>query len=302
MRIIHGITVALIVVSKRAYFMDTYSGERLKHYTSLFSIIWATAPIVAPFLGGILQASFGWESNFYFLGIFTLVILALELLYGGESLKIFQPFKARLIGNIYLSMIKTADYTLGLFILGLSFSMLMVYGMASPFIIERVFHYSPVVTGNCALLSGVALMTGGMLSKAFIKKPLNQKIITAMTLQFLVAVFMIVVSGYHASLYTMMPFVLILHLLSGFVFNNLFSYCLGRFTANAGIGSGVTGGSMFIITSIFSSLIIRSLTIHSGAMLGVAYLILVLLLAATFFLFTKARYKYAVRAELKMAA
>lgn len=121
MRIIHGISVALIVVSKRAYFVDTYSGDQLKHYTSMFSIIWATAPIVAPFLGGLLQATFGWQSNFYLLGGFALIILVLELVYGHESLKIFQPFKIGLIGKVYVSMIKATDYTLGLFILGLSF-------------------------------------------------------------------------------------------------------------------------------------------------------------------------------------
>ena len=85
MRAIHGIAVATIVVSKRAYFIDIYSGEKLKHYVSLFSIIWASAPIVAPFIGGFLQAAFGWESNFYFLGIFTLVILVFDLIFGGES-------------------------------------------------------------------------------------------------------------------------------------------------------------------------------------------------------------------------
>jgi len=289
MRIVHGISVALIVVSKRAYFVDTYSGDQLKHYTSMFSIIWATAPIVAPFLGGLLQATFGWQSNFYFLGAFALLVLVLELAFGGESLKIFQPFKIGLIGKVYVSMIKTSDYTLGLFILGLSFSMLMVYGMASPFIIEQLFHYSPVVTGNCALLSGLSLMAGGMLSKAFIKQPLNLKVRTAVGLQLSFALLMIVVSNYYNSLYIMMPFVMILHLLSGFVFNTLFSYCLGRFTTYAGIASGITGGSMFIITSIFSSAIIRILNIHSVLVLGMAYLILALLVGFAFFLFAKAK-------------
>lgn len=295
MRIVHGISVALIVVSKRAYFVDTYSGDQLRHYTSMFSIIWATAPIVAPFMGGLLQATFGWESNFYFLAAFALIILAFELMYGGESLKSFQPFKLRLIGKVYVSMIKTTDYTLGLFILGLSFSMLMVYGMASPFIIEQVFHYSPVVTGNCALLSGLSLMAGGMISKAFIKKPLNQKVSTAVALQLLFALLMITISGHYNSLYIMMPFVMLLHLLSGFVFNTLFSYCLGRFTKNAGIASGITGGSMFIITSIFSSAIIRILTIQSALVLGMAYLILVFLVGLTFFLFTKAKMSVTVQ-------
>lgn len=79
MRALQGIAVAFIVVGKRAYFMDIFSGDKLKHYTSLFSIIWATAPILAPFIGGYLQTSFGWQSNFYFLGGLTLVIMILEL-------------------------------------------------------------------------------------------------------------------------------------------------------------------------------------------------------------------------------
>ena len=54
MRIVQGVSAAFVLVARRAYFMDTYSGDRLKHYTSLFSIIWATAPIVAPFLGDSL--------------------------------------------------------------------------------------------------------------------------------------------------------------------------------------------------------------------------------------------------------
>ncbi|HXO76604.1 MAG TPA: MFS transporter, partial [Puia sp.] len=95
MRILHGIAVALIVVGKRAYFMDIYTGEKLKHYISLFSIVWASAPIIAPFVGGYLQASFGWQSNFYFLGGMALVIMILEVIYSGESLKIFHPFHFR---------------------------------------------------------------------------------------------------------------------------------------------------------------------------------------------------------------
>ena len=56
MRIIQGITISLIVVGKRAYFVDIYSGEKLKNYISMFSIIWGCAPIIAPFAGGYLQS------------------------------------------------------------------------------------------------------------------------------------------------------------------------------------------------------------------------------------------------------
>ena len=292
MRILHGITVAIIVVGKRAYFVDTFTGDKLKHYTSLFSIVWATAPIVAPFLGGYLQASFGWQSNFYFLGIATLVIVALEFIYGGESLTVFHPFKMKPIIEVYSSMIKTADFSIGLVILALSYSMLVVFGMTSPFIIEHVFHYSPVITGYCALLSGVALMTGGIISKAVIRQPLVKKIVVAIALELLFAGGMIAVSGFASNLFTLMPFVLVLHLLAGFVFNNIFSYCLGRFSKNAGVASGVTGGSMYVMTSILSYGLVNVVPIKNQGLLGGAYLTLAILVYLAFALFRKAQYGY----------
>ncbi|HEX9509755.1 MAG TPA: MFS transporter [Puia sp.] len=292
MRVLQGIAVATIVVGKRAYFVDIYSGEKLRHYTSLFSIVWATAPIVAPFIGGYLQASFGWQSNFYFLGIFALVIVVLELIYGGESLKNFQQFKVRSIVQVYSSMLKTPDFSLGLIMIALCYSMLVVFGMTSPFIIEHVFHYSPVITGYSSLVSGVALMTGGMISKALIRRPLSKKITTAIFLQLFFSALMIAVSGLRTNLYTLMPFVLIIHLLAGFIFNNLFAYCLGRFSKNAGVASGITGGLLYIITSLFSYGIVNSVIIKNQGLLGGAYLTLALLLYIVFLLFNRARFAY----------
>jgi len=289
MRVVHGVTVALIVVAKRAYFMDTFTGDKLKHYTSLFSIVWATAPIIAPFLGGYLQEAFGWQSSFYFLGIFTLLILALTLVYGGESIKSFRKFEAQPIIRIYASMITTKDFSLGLMMIGLSYSMLMVFGMTSPFIIEHVYHYSPVVTGYSALLSGVALMTGGILSKSMITRPLAKKIPVAIGLELVIATIMISSSWFYSNIYVMMCFVIGLHLLAGFIFNSLFAFSLSRFSGNAGIVSGLTGGGLFVITSFFSYGIVNILSVKNAILLGTAYLVLALLKVVMFTLFQRAR-------------
>lgn len=291
MRVVHGVTVAIIVVAKRAYFLDTFSGDRLKNYTSLFSIIWATAPIVAPFIGGYLQTSFGWEANFYFLSALTLVILGFDLVFGGESLRKFQRFELKPILSVYGSMLKTSDYVMGLVIIALSYSMLMIFGMTSPFIIEHVYHHSAVVTGYSALLSGVALMLGGVISKSILSKPLKKKIPVAIGLQFLFVAVMISVSHFYtANLYTMLPFVLLLNVTSGFVFNNLFSYCLGRFSGNAGILSGFTGGGLFVITSFLSYGVVSALAVKTQEQLSLAYLVLIFLNALAFSLFQKSRH------------
>lgn len=293
MRILQGLTVALIVVGKRAYFMDTYSGEKLKHYTSLFSIIWATAPIVAPFIGGYLESAFGWQANFFFLGIATLILLVLEIKFSGESLKEYYSFKINDIIKVYSSMITTFDFLSGLFLISLSYAMLIVYGMSGPFIIEHVFHFSPVVTGYCSLISGVSLMTGGIISKLLIRKPLVKKLISAIVLQTIIGATMVVASDYKTNLTTLMLFTIGVHLLSGFIFNNVFAYCLGRFSKNAGVASGITGGSLYIITSFLSFGIVNALVIRNQKFLGAAYLILALMgcLTLAFFILMRGRHE-----------
>ena len=250
MRIVQGITVSLIIVGKRAFFVDLYKGEKLKHYTSLFSIVWATAPIVAPFIGGYLQVLFGWQSNFYLLGTLTIIILFFELRFTGESLQSFQVFKRKEIAAVYRKMLGTPDFYLGLIIIGLSYSLLVIYGMVSPFIIEKVYRFSPVVTGYSSLASGIALMSGGIISKLMIKKGLFAKINAAIILQLIIVFAMFAVTSKYDGLVFLLGFTLSLHLLSGFIFNNVYAYSLQRFTTNAGIASGLTGGGVYVVSSV----------------------------------------------------
>lgn len=276
MRILQGITVAVIVVSKRAFFVDVYAGDQLKKYTSMFSVIWAIAPIVAPFLGGYFQTTWGWSSNFIFLGYFGLFFFIIEVFTGGESMKAAQRFSPRQIVKTYGHMIKTPDFTAGMVILGLSYAMLLVYGMCSPFLIEERLGFSAAVTGYCSLFSGVAVFVGGSISRMLIKKPFLKKLLMASTFQLVTVAILIPVALYFQHIVTLMVFVFLLHSLAGFIFNNLMSYCLTRFPQFAGKASGLTGGGFSVVTAVFSSILANTITITTQAMLGVAYGVLTL--------------------------
>ena len=294
MRAIQGITVALIVVGKRAYFIDLYSGAKLKSYTSLFSIVWAASPIIAPFLGGYLESWFGWRSNFWFLGITTTLILVLEILFGGESLQTRNPFRFQNILNIYFETLKARDYMLGLLMISISYAMLVVYGMASPFIIEHVFHLQPVVTGYCSLVSGLSLMTGGIISRSLISKPLTRKLPGGISIQILLALLMVASSYAYNSLLILVLFTALIHLISGFLFNNVFAYCLGRFSSYGGIVSGITGGGLFILTSVISYGTVNLIMIKNATWLGGTFLVFALAWLLIFLCFVKASKKQPV--------
>ncbi len=276
MRIVHGITIAAMVVAKRAFFVDLFSGERLKHYLSLFTIIWSTGPIVAPFIGGYLEVSFGWESNFYFLAIIAAVLFVMEAIFSGETLKHATAFHLTRITRIYADMLQTGSFVLGILMLGLGYSMVMVYNMSGPFIIEHHFNLSPVITGYCSLLLGFAWMVGGFVGKALINKPFTRKMTTNVVLQLLYAVIMLLALQRLHTLPVILIFAFLIHVGAGFTYNNYFTYCLAKFPKNAGIAGGLTGGLCYVIVSLLSYVITATFPAKDGGNLGVSYLVLIL--------------------------
>ncbi len=275
MRIIHGLTVGTIVVAKRAYFVDLFTGEKLKHYLSLFSIIWSTGPIIAPFIGGYLQTSMGWESNFYFLGGFAILLAILEFVYSGETLKHAMEFNLKKITLVYADMIRTWSFTLGIIMLGLAYSMVMIYNMSGPFIIEHHFKLSPVIAGYSSLFLGFAWMTGGFIGKATINKPFFNRLIVNVSIQVIFVALMWISTLYINNLYTLLGFAFVIHVGAGFTFNNYFTYCLSQFPKNAGIAGGLTGGINYVIVSMMSYGIISLLPASDERNLSYSYMILI---------------------------
>ena len=294
MRIIHGITVGAIVVSKRAYFVDVFSGDQLKHYLSMFSIIWATAPIIAPFAGGYLQSYFGWQANFYFLAGFAIIIFLLELIFSGETIRQRMAFNIKTISVVYADMIKTPSFTLGIVMLGLAYSMVMIYNMTGPFIIEHQLGLSPIVAGYSSLILGAAVMVGGMMGKATINKPFNKKLFINLALQSLFGIAMLLSLNYLSGLYAMIFFAFLIHASSGYTFNSFFTFCLSRFPKNAGIASGLTGGINYVIVSFLSYGIIYMIPARDERNLNYSYLILIALSILVMFAIYKMTRKSAV--------
>lgn len=277
MRIIHGITVGIIIVAKRAYFVDVFTGDKLKHYLSLFSIIWSTGPIVAPFIGGYLQNAFGWQSNFYFLAALAIVFIILELIFSGETLVHVTPFHIGKIVNVYKEMLTTASFTLGVVMLGLAYCMVMIYNMSGPFIIEHHLHLSPVIAGFSSLILGFAWMLGGFIGKATINRPFFKRLIINLGIQLIFVITMLVSLQWISNLYSIIFFAFIIHIGAGFTFNNYFTYCLGKFPKNAGIAGGLTGGINYIIVSFLSYGIVSFIPAKDERNLSYSYLILILL-------------------------
>ncbi|WP_294199236.1 MFS transporter [uncultured Chryseobacterium sp.] len=252
MRVLQGILSGFAVVAKRAFFVDVYEGEERKHYLSIMTIVWSVGPIIAPFIGGYLQKNFGWQSNFYVLAGYSALLLISEFIFSGETLKKRNPFNFEFLISEYKSMFKAKDFFYGMIMCGLSYSMIMFFNLCGSFIIEHKMGYSEVVAGYVSLILGFAWMTGGFLGKALINRPFLPKIRNANYIQLFLIILMFIASYFANTIYSLVAFAFLIHVTAGFIFNNYFSYCIGRFPNSAGIAGGLTGGVAFIITSAIS--------------------------------------------------
>ncbi|MEO5998349.1 MAG: MFS transporter [Chitinophagaceae bacterium] len=291
MRIVHGVSIALIIVAKRAYFVDVFTGDQLKFYLSIFTIIWSAGPILAPFFGGYLQASFGWRSNFYFLAVFAGIIAVLEFVFSGETIRNRTEFNFSTVSRIYVKMIRTASFTLGLVMLGLSYSLVMVFNMTGSYIVEHHFSGSPVLAGYCSLISGLAWMTGGFAGKVTIKQPFYKKLVINLFLQFLFIISMVVCLGFIFNLYMLMFFVFIIHATTGYNYNIYFAHSLSRFPQNAGIAGGLAGGISYVTISVLSYGIVYFIPARDERNLSYSYLLLNLLSILVIFVVLKVEKK-----------
>ena|SRR5690348_14290793 len=284
---VQGLCVSFIAVGKRTFFVDAYTGNQQQSYTSLLTIVWAVAPIIAPYLGGYLQVHFGWTSCFYFLAGYATILLITELKYGGETLRNPVRFNLKPVTKVYLKLLNTRDFSVGVAILGLSFCLVMSFNMVIPFIVEKIFHLSPVTTGYCALLSGVALITGGIIGKSIGIRRLLQKGIAFSLIQCAIIVVMLNLLGSLNSIVVLMIFVVVIHLIEGILYNLFFTHCLIRFPENAATAGGITSGGSYIVLSIAISVLLTLLPHSRLQTLAYSYLILCLSIVVLLVIFRK---------------
>ncbi|MFT3980748.1 MAG: MFS transporter [Ferruginibacter sp.] len=277
MRLLQGVVTGFIVVSKRAFFVDVYDGDQRKHYLSIMSIVWSSGPVIAPFVGGYLQQLFNWQANFYVLAAYGFIMLLLEWRFSGETVQQYRPLKIQQVLADYKTMLSTRMFTLGLLVAGLCYGTTMIFNLSGPFIIEHKMDYSPVVTGYAALIMGLAWMTGGFIGKAMMRKPFLLKLRIANLLQCMFVAVIIVSAYWVQNLYSLVVCAFLIHIAVGFIFNNYFAYCLGRFPSMAGLTSGLAGGANFLVTSVCSYTVVGIVHPQSQLSLGYAYLIMTLI-------------------------
>jgi DHA1 family bicyclomycin/chloramphenicol resistance-like MFS transporter len=149
LRCLLALGVAGAPVLARAIVRDLYQGVRAGRELARMGSITALAPIVAPTLGGILQASFGWRAAFLGMAALGLcaVVLVMRLLPETMNRPPQGPFSFKATLSAYGRFLRHRTYCLYLAILATSYGGLFAWISGSSFVLQDLYGLSPLVFG-----------------------------------------------------------------------------------------------------------------------------------------------------------
>ncbi len=138
-RALQGITAGAGIVVSRAIVRDLYDGAAAQRLMSQITMMFALAPAVAPVIGGLLQAAFGWRSIFVFL---TLSTVGLGLTAWRALPETLPPEKRRPLHPAYLlqayrDVLSSPRFLTACAALALNFLGFFVYVLAAPAFLMR---------------------------------------------------------------------------------------------------------------------------------------------------------------------
>ena len=283
-RLIQGIAVGLTIVPMRSIIPDLFHGRELQKMMNYMTIAWSIGPIIAPGIGGYLQHYFNWHANFYFLGVYSIIIFTFTLIYLPETSQHVHPFHPIEIIKRYFHILFHWRFASGVIINGFIYSFLILFNIVAPFLIQNVLHYSAIHFGQIALLMGFCWFLGTMTNRFLLDIELEVKAKVCFWFMFIITlVFTFFAFTRPMTLYTIVIPSAILFWMSGLIFPNYFSRSILLFPNTIGSANALFGAFVFFIAGL-SSALATFLKANNARPLGIAYVVLMSLCLIVYYL------------------
>ena len=168
-RALQGLGVAGGIVVARAMVGDLYSGDRAGRELSVISSVTALVPVLAPLIGGALQIGFGWRSVFFALTGFGLAAVVVWP-FVPETLKrrAAEPVSFSAILHSYRLLARHSGYRAHAVLASTSYAGLFVWISGSSFVLQKLYHLSPLQFGVAFGIGSVGYMAGSACAAALV--------------------------------------------------------------------------------------------------------------------------------------
>ncbi len=253
-RFLQGFLVSIMSVGSRVIMLENFSGHRLKVGLLYISLAFSCGPIVAPFIGGILQYHFGWHANFWAYAIASFTAFIFFGLFINDKIIEKKIFSAKKLLSDYSFVIRNKIFLSAVFIVACAYSEGMIFPTVGAFIVENVLGRSSIIYGNAALLISCGYFIGTF-SNRFLIKGISMLqltgigfllLIIASCIQLCFALFL------SLSLWTLTLPIFLIGFSLGFTNNNILVLCFENIAYHASI----VGAAFLSLQLIFAAIIL----------------------------------------------
>jgi len=248
------------MVSGLAIISDTYEPDKRAKAFSLIMLVMGVAPILAPSGGSFLVKHFRWQTVFYFLVVFSVILVLVVYFFLPETGKYMYSGKLKVKKALKDYMTITKSKTFLFYALGGSIanSILFAYVASSPFVFMTYYGVSPTVF---AVLYGIN--AGGVLLGNYANSLLTKKYhyINIMNIISVVLAALAVPFAVLIYFYPTIPFewvvvgIFLLEFCIGITYPNAVSASLAPFKELSGSASALNGSFMMGFSAIVTAVI-----------------------------------------------
>lgn len=165
-RMVQGASTGAGIVVGRAMIRDLYHEEDAQRLMSMVTLFFGLAPVVAPFIGGLLFEALGWRSIFWFLAAVGLVLAIV----GARLLRETLPeenrhsFHPRALMHGYREVAANRSFLLLSLAMGFNFNAFFLYILSAPMFLGVHLGLAPTEYSWLFIPSIAGILVGSQLS------------------------------------------------------------------------------------------------------------------------------------------
>ena len=171
LRVLQGAGGCAGIVLGRAIIRDLYDRRQAASVIGYVTMAFAVAPMVSPFVGGVLQGQFGWTSIYWFLAFFSFLCLVLAWfdvtetnLAPSSRLGVAQMFRD------FATLLADRAFLLYAAIAAISSATFFSFLGGAAFVSEEILRLTPTVYGAWFALTAIGYSTGNFLSGRYAQR------------------------------------------------------------------------------------------------------------------------------------
>lgn len=264
MRVLQGLAGAGGIVIAKSMSADMYTGRELASFMALLGAINGIAPVCAPVVGGLMAGVTSWTGVFAVILAVGIVLMVCSM-FLPETLQPANRIRKSVIkvyGNLF-RVFRNSRFTLSVMAEMACFFMFFAYIASSPFIMQQVYHLSPLGYSLCFGLNALMIGVGAAMATRFRSQGTCLRfgglgmLAGTLLLAFLLNTAMPLWIVMLAYIYTLICF--------GLMQPPLTAIALDSERDNAGAASAIFGASGFVAGALSSPLVgIGDITLTSG--------------------------------------